>query len=260
MGDYDGADRTAGFHAEIAYIRRDVGRCDRKAMYRVEDKYCLSEAELQMLQARIGAVLHPDANESGPDGYSIVSLYFDDLADSCYQDTLDGYETRDKYRIRIYNNSLDRIGLEVKQKLDSRIYKKSRRISRREMELLMSGQCIKDGMSESDPATLFNLAIRTRGLRPKVIVAYERKAYVFEPGNTRITFDRNIRASDRVEYFGRSDIVYDALREQDRVLEVKYDEFIPDFVLQLLELGNMQQTVFSKYQLCRELYETLRSR
>ena len=35
------------------------------------------------------------------------------------------------------------------------------------------------------------------------------------------------------------------------VLEVKYDEFIPDFLVQLLELGNMQQTAYSKYQLCR---------
>ena len=224
-------------------------------MYRVEDKYCCSEAGLLTLQSRIGAVLHPDSNENGPDGYSIISLYFDDLEDSCYQDTLDGHEVRDKYRIRIYNNSLDEIRLEVKQKRDSRIRKQSRSISREQMYLLMDGQCIEDEMSGADPATLFNLAIRTRGLRPKVIVAYERKAYVFEPGNTRITFDRNIRASNRVERFGRADIFYDFLREQDAVLEVKYDEFIPDFLVQLLELGNMQQSAFSKYQMCREIYE-----
>lgn len=122
------------------------------------------------------------------------------------------------------------------------------------MYRLIQGECIEDGMSAEDPATLFNLAIRMRGLRPKVIVAYERKAYVFEPGNTRITFDRNIRASDRIEQFGKEDTAYDPLREQDAVLEIKYDEFIPDFLLQMLELGNMRQTAYSKYQLCRELY------
>jgi hypothetical protein len=105
-----------------------------------------------------------------------------------------------------------------------------------------------------DPATLFNLAIRTGGLRPRVIVAYERKAYVFEPGNTRITFDRNVRASSRIEDFGSADISYDFLNEYENVLEVKYDEFIPDFLLQLLELGNLQQTSYSKYQLCRDVY------
>ena len=225
-------------------------------MYRVEDKYCCSPTELLALQNRIGAVLRPDANENGPDGYSIISLYFDDLTDSCYQDTLDGHEVRDKYRIRIYNNSLEKIRLEVKQKKDSRIRKRSKSISREQMYMLMDGQCIANEASADDPATLFNIAIRTRGLRPKVIVAYERKAYVFEPGNSRITFDRNIRASNRIEHFGEKNIVYDLLREQDAVLEVKYDEFIPGFLLQLLELGNMQQSAFSKYQLCREIYES----
>ena len=223
-------------------------------MYRVEDKYNCDMQEMYVLQNRIGAVLKPDVNECGDDGYSIISLYFDDLTDACYYDTLNGHEIRNKYRIRIYNNSLDVIRLEVKQKKDSRICKKSKSISREQMNLLMSGHCIEDTGAADDPATLFNLAIRMGGLRPKVIVAYERKAYVFAPGNTRITFDRNIRACGRTEYFGRPDIVYDRLREQDSVLEIKYDEFIPDFLLQLLETGNLQQSSFSKYQLCRELY------
>ena len=85
-------------------------------------------------------------------------------------------------------------------------------------------------------------------------MAYERKAYVFETGNTQITFDRDIRVYDRTELFGQEGIVYDFLSEQDEVLEVKYDKFIPDFLLQLFELGNMQQSAYLKYQLCRELY------
>lgn len=205
-----------------------------------------------MLQARMEAALRPDDNEGGPEGYRIESLYFDDLYDSCLQDTVDGVNRRSKYRIRIYNDSLDVIKLEVKSKKDNRILKRSRTISRAQMESLMRGECIADDASSEDPATLFNLAIRTRGLKPRVIVAYERKAYVYEPGNVRITFDRNVRASSRVEAFGQKNISYDFLREYDKVLEVKYDEFIPGFLLQLLELGNMRQSAYSKYQLCRE--------
>ena len=144
------------------------------------------------------------------------------------------------------------IKLEVKTKQDNRIQKQSKTISRAEMETLMRGECIAEESSFEDPATLFNLAIKNGGLRPKVIVAYERKAYVYEPGNVRITFDRNVRASSRVENFGQKNISYDFLQEYDKVLEVKYDEFIPDFLLQLLEVGNMQQSAYSKYQLCRE--------
>jgi hypothetical protein len=210
--------------------------------------------ELYILQRRLEGVLKADSNENCPEGYSIVSLYFDDLKDTCLYDTLDGVEIRDKYRIRIYNNSLDTIKLEVKSKKDSRILKKSKTITREEMDKLIRGECIEDSASVDDPATLFNLAIRTGGLRPKVIVAYERKAYVFGPGNTRITFDRNVRASNRIEDFGSASVSYDFLKEYENVLEVKYDEFIPGFLLQLLELGNLQQTSYSKYQLCRDVY------
>ena len=221
-------------------------------MYRVEDKYNCTDAQLVTLQSRMEAVLKPDVNEGGAEGYRVTSLYFDDLTNSCLQDTVDGVNRRNKYRIRIYNDALDVIKLEVKTKRDNRIMKRSKTVTRAQMESLMRGECIEDSASDSDPATLFNLAIRTQGLRPKVIVAYERKAYVYEPGNVRITFDRNVRASSRVEAFGQKNISYDFLREYDKVLEVKYDAFIPDFLLQLLETGNMQQSAYSKYQLCRE--------
>lgn len=221
-------------------------------MYRVEDKYNCTDAQLAMLQARMEAVLRPDVNEGGPEGYRITSLYFDDFTDSCLRDTTDGVNRRSKYRIRIYNDSLDVIKLEVKTKRDNRILKSARTITKAQMERLMRGECIEDDASAKDPATLFNLAVRTQGLRPKVIVAYERKAYVYGPGNVRITFDRNVRASSMVEAFGEKNISYDFLREYDKVLEVKYDEFIPDFLLQLLETGSMRQTAYSKYQLCRE--------
>lgn len=186
-------------------------------MYRVEDKYNCSTTELIMLQSRMEAVLHPDENEGGPEGYSITSLYFDNLADSCLHDTEDGVNQRTKYRIRIYNNALDVIKLEVKMKRDNRILKHSRSISIAEMKRLMNGECIEDSASMEDPATLFNLAVRTQGLRPRVIVSYERKAFVYEPGNVRITFDRNVRAGGRVEEFGQKNISYEFLREYDKV-------------------------------------------
>ena len=61
-----------------------------------------------------------------------------------------------------------------------------------------------------------------------------------------------MRASGRVEDFGQKKISYEFLREYDKVLEVKYDAFMPDFLVQLLELGSMRQSAYSKYQLCRE--------
>ena len=224
-------------------------------MYRVEDKYCCTAQDMYQLQHRLDAVLWADSNENTINGYQVISLYFDDLADSCMNAVREGSYSRLKYRIRIYNNSFDRISLEVKEKQGSRIYKKARSITEKEMHQLIQGECISASFSLEDPAFMFNLAIQTKALRPKVIVAYERKAYIYPSGNVRITFDRNIRASSQIAAFGSKKISYDPLREQDAVLEIKYDEFLPEFILQLLEQNSMQQTACSKYRLCRERYQ-----
>ena len=223
-------------------------------MFRVEDKYACSASELFLLQSRIDTVLKADANQYSQDGYSIISVYFDDLYDRHLQDTIDGNSKREKYRIRIYNNSFDTIKLEVKYKQYNRILKKSKTISYSDMNSLLQGNPIACTNLPDDPATLFNMGIQNRGLRPKVIVAYERKAYVFPSGNVRITFDRNIRSSNLIHMFGNDELSYDFPESPNAILEVKYDEFLPGFIAQLLELGNMQQTSYSKYRICREIY------
>lgn len=223
-------------------------------MYRVEDKFACDEQQLALLQARLKTVLRPDNNQFSDDGYKITSVYFDDYYDTHLQDTEDGTRLREKYRIRIYNDSFQTIKLEVKYKRDCRVYKKARNITVSQMKLLLAGQCIPDEHPSMDnTVTLFNLAISTRGLRPKVIVEYDRAAYVFDAGNVRITLDRNLRSSTDFEGFCNGNKAhYNPVPEFDRVLEVKYDEFLPGFLARILETGNMNQTTFSKYRLCRE--------
>lgn len=224
-------------------------------MYRVEDKFFCSEQDLFLLQARLQTVLEPDKNQTSADGYCITSVYFDDLFDTHLQDTEDGSRLREKYRIRIYNGSFDVIKLEIKYKRDNRVMKRATGITPAQMRELMNGHCIRsENESMEDPITLFNLAIANRGLRPKIIVEYDRSAYVYEPGNVRITLDRNIRASDRLEAFIRGEkLTYEYAREPDQVLEVKYDEFLPGFISGMLETGNLNQTSYSKYRICREI-------
>ena len=224
-------------------------------MYRVEDKFSCCEQDLILLQARLKSVLSPDKNQINDNGYKITSVYFDDLHDTHLKDTVNGNRLREKYRIRIYNDSFKTIKLEVKYKRDSRVLKKAKGITFSDLKLLLAGQCIPDDSPSLDSTiTLFNLAISTRGLRPKIIVEYDRAAYIFDSGNVRITLDRNLRASDDFEAFlNNNQAHYEPIPEYDRVLEVKYDEFLPGFIARILESGNMNQTTFSKYRLCREL-------
>ena len=224
-------------------------------MYRVEDKFSCSEQDLFLLQARLQTVLKSDENQMGVEGYRITSVYFDDLFDTHLQDTVDGNRLREKYRIRVYNGSFDVIKLEIKYKRDNKVMKRTSSITPEQMRELMNGHCVRsENESMEDPITLFNLAITNRGLRPKIIVEYDRSAYIYEPGNVRITLDRNIRASDQLEAFIKGEkIVYEYERELKQVLEVKYDEFLPGFIAGILETGNLNQTSYSKYRICREI-------
>lgn len=224
-------------------------------MFRVEDKFDCDEVTLYLLDRRLQTILRPDFNQDGQNFYKVTSIYFDDLYDSCLQDTVDGYRWRKKYRIRIYNDSFDVIKLEVKYKRDNRVYKKSQQISRKQMERLVGRDCVQmEGGFQKTPVSLFNLAISMQGLRAKIIVEYDRSAYVYEPGNVRITLDRNIRASDQVQDFimGKK-VSFLSEKRNPHVLEVKYDEFLPGFIAGSLEMGNLQQISYSKYRMCREI-------
>ena len=156
----------------------------------------------------------------------------------------------------MYNGQSDVIKLEVKYKAYNRILKKSKTISKSEAEELISGQGVSDNkVSMDNPVTLFNLAIKQELLRPRVIVEYDRSVYIFSSGNVRIAFDRNIKASKDIDGFLDNHCKYTLLRDWNRILEVKYDEFLPGFIAQILEDGNMIQTSFSKYRFCREQME-----
>lgn len=222
-------------------------------MLRVEDKYCCSEQELTLLQRRLEVVLASDSHQASPLGYKVTSVYFDDYQDSKLGDNISGVSHRNKYRIRIYNDSFDTIKLEVKYKAYNRVDKLSRTIDYHTMEQLIRGRCVEDPQPGShNPVTLFNLSIRQELLRPKVIVEYDRKAFVYPAGNVRITLDRNVRRSRDLERFLEGNRgVYNPVPRFDRVLEVKYDSFLPEFIGGLLETGNLNQSSYSKYGMSR---------
>ena len=109
-------------------------------------------------------------------------------------------------------------------------------------------------MNGNDPPVLkkLNLLMRTRLLRPKVIVEYDRVPFADKLGNTRITLDRNMASSDEIGRFLGPKLRRRPIMAAGRhILEVKYDEFLPDYIYRNLQLSKLRQTAFSKYYLCR---------
>lgn len=219
--------------------------------YRNEWKYQVSGADLAVIAARLTPLLRPDGHHR-PGGYAIRSLYFDDFANSCLWENEAGVDDRRKYRLRIYNGDASLIKLEIKEKLHGMTHKVSCTITPEQCTAILRGTPPPLGPDSPAPMNLLAAAMRTRGLAPKVIVEYERTAYVSRLGNVRITFDRNISASAAVGRFLDPRVPLTPLLPAGwHVLEVKYDELLPDPVAQVLELGRLQRTAFSKYYLSR---------
>ena len=67
--------------------------------------------------------------------------------------------------------------------------------------------------------------------RPTVIVDYDREALTYAPGNVRVTFDRRIRGCHQPQLFFSENLPSIPAISPDRVvMEVKYDDYLPDIV------------------------------
>lgn len=87
---------------------------------------------------------------------------------------------------------------------------------------------------------------------PKVIIKYERTAFIDFPGNVRVTLDRNISCSPENHRFMHNDYRVIPVMETGRhLLEVKHDEFLPDYIKQVIQLNSLEQATFSKYYMGR---------
>lgn len=221
--------------------------------YRHELKYIISQAEYEILKLRLSKVTELDSHVMGTGKYNIRSVYFDDYYDRYFYENLSGTDPREKFRIRIYNHDSSRISLECKRKERGKTLKTACLITKEQCERITRGDYLS-GVNEQPPVMrkLTN-EMRLHNLKPVVIVEYERIPYVYKQGNVRITLDTNISSSQAINRFFDEVIPKrPVLQTGMQLLEVKYDEFLPDFIYQSLQLENLQQTAFSKYFLCRQ--------
>lgn len=221
--------------------------------YRHELKYNITAAQLQLIKIRIGRLMSLDSHVGSGDGYTVRSLYFDDYYDSCFQENENGTDPREKFRIRIYNHSPDRITLECKRKERGKTLKTACPLTLAQTELLMAGRVLPDIGRQPPLLQKLTLEMLTHRLHPVVIVEYDRIPYVYPNGNVRVTLDTNIASSSAVGCFLDARIPKRPVMPLgQQLLEVKYDEYLPDFLYRSLQLPSLQQTAFSKYYLCRK--------
>ena len=220
--------------------------------YRHEIKVGISLFEFLEMKSKLDVLLELDSHCKGDGMYAIRSLYFDNVYDKALIEKNRGVNRREKFRLRYYDDDTRFIKLEKKQKVNGLCLKTSSPISKKEVETLLSGNYEQLESSKDELMQELLFKMKTQGLRPKNIVKYDRRAYICEAGNVRITFDMNLRAGINPQDFmdSNADLEVSSLN-QPIILEIKYDEFIPSFIERIVKAKQRRVQSFSKYAQCR---------
>ena len=218
--------------------------------YRHEWKHEISYMDMLTLRSRLSAVAKRDVHTI--DGkYFIRSLYFDNASDKALREKIDGVNKREKFRIRFYNHDTSVIHLEKKSKINGLGIKESAVLTKEQAQAIVDGNY--EWMIKSDEPLIneFYCKIMVQGLRPKTIVDYTREPFVFKAGNVRVTLDYNIRTGLRCTDFLNPDCITIPAGNAPIILEVKWDEYLPDIIRDVVQIPSCRSGAFSKYAVCR---------
>lgn len=225
--------------------------------YRHEIKYILCYQQAYIIKERLSCLMKKDNHVTG-ESYLIRSIYYDNDSNVCFFDNLMGSSERSKWRIRTYNNDDSMIRLENKQKKNCFTRKESTILSKKDYESITKGDI--DGLNDSSAVLeRFLCNIRLGNYKPTVVVQYNRIPFVLLEGNVRITLDYNICYSSRFDQLFDENMQTElVMPEEKMILEIKYDEYLPDYIRDCIQLPNMTRCSCSKYCLCRMKQEGAR--
>ena len=237
--------------------------------YRRELKYIVTDDVLADVQNRICAMMRPDEHQTGS-FYKIRSLYLDSPQYTSLAENTAGVSPREKYRIRTYDCDNSYIAAEIKIRHRDTISKMSTPISTELFGILTNGDNavaasalsdeIKSRKNAEDTRVLekYLARIATEGYRPACIVDYERSAYIYDISNVRVTFDRNVFSSVQFRNFFDEKLTGRPALDMNRhILEIKYDEFLPDVIREVLSGLHLKRTSSSKYAQCMMNYRSI---
>ena len=218
--------------------------------YRHEWKHEISYGDMLVLRRRLSAVMKTDTHAVNGK-YLIRSLYFDNASDKALREKIDGVNVREKFRIRYYNKDTSLIHLEKKSKINGLCLKESTTLSAEQAQAIANGDYA--WMADSGVNLIQELYSKMmgQGLRPKTIVDYMREPFVFAPGNGRVTIDYDIRTGLGCTDFLNPECVTVPAGDAPIILEVKWDDYLPDIIRDIVQLPGCRVGTFSKYAACR---------
>ncbi|MGN0424119.1 MAG: polyphosphate polymerase domain-containing protein [Acetatifactor sp.] len=222
----------------------------RNIRYRHEWKHEISLFDMVVLRGRLSAVMGQDPHAVNGQ-YLIRSLYFDTPQDKALREKMDGVNRREKFRLRYYNGNTDYIVLEKKSKIDGLCGKEQVPLGLADVEHILAKRVDRLMLHEEPLVRELATKIRLEGLEARTIVDYRREPFVYGPGNVRVTLDYDIRTGRNPGDFLNPDSITIPAGAAPIILEVKWDEYLPDVIRDVVQLKGCHTSSFSKYAACR---------
>lgn len=219
--------------------------------FRHEYKFLISKNAAILLKMRLPHIMQRDPHAGIHGQYTIRSLYFDDPNYTAFRDKVDGVDNRTKYRIRCYNGDTSVCRLERKEKKGHLTRKTGQSISPQQAAALQKRMLsdLPEGLAQE-----LRLRCASNGLQPMVLVDYDRTPFVSANGNTRITLDENLRTRPYcADLFSPSTGMLPVLEDGEVILEVKFDDFLPGYLSEVLSDIPKIPMAFSKFAMCMNL-------
>ena len=223
--------------------------------YRYELKYIITPQMAYILKKRLLTIMDVDSlANGGANGYTISSLYFDDLDSTAYFEKLDGVLYRTKYRIRVYDYSDSFIRLERKLKHENMTSKDQTKITKEQFYDIINGNINEIALTDNKLYNEFIKDIRVKSLKPSVIVEYKRLALTYPVSDVRVTFDSEVRSGlYNYDLFSPELSTYSVLNPHEVILEVKFNDYLPANISAILTTIPSFRQAVSNFALCRSI-------
>lgn len=219
---------------------------------RTEEKYIVTKAIYENMIKDLEGKMIADEYSKNNSFYQICNIYYDTPDNNLIRTSLQKPKYKEKVRLRSYGvpGKDSKVFLEIKKKYKGCVNKRRTTFKLNDAYKFVTTGNIPEleGYMNLQIMKELSYAINTYKLIPKVYIAYQRRAFFgAEDSEFRLTFDKNIvarRDDVALEYGVFGERVID---ENTMIMEVKFNERMPLWFIEILRTYNLEKTSFSKY-------------
>ena len=214
---------------------------------RTEQKIITTVHDAVLLKRKLQLMMQTDEHCKSSLGYTVRTLYFD-TADNKLRENNSNEALHEEIRIRVYPDGDEKIKLQYKR-TDNDVFKKESLIIDENIfyELIKGNYEVLLNIDDQKAQSFYWKL--NRGLKPKKIVDFKRFSYIQALNNIKISVDTDIRETrSSFDILDRSIITYPAAPCDMAVIDIKYDDFLFDYIKDTLRILKKFPCNYSVYR------------